>query len=78
MVRTAVLVAVTAVGFLAGTARHGQSPLQAQGRRSAPREAFLSGSERALPVLMEISATLKRIEERLAKIEQSVTNRDEP
>ena len=30
---------------------------------------FLSGSERSLPVLQEISATMKRIDERLARIE---------
>ena len=31
---------------------------------------FLAGSERSLPVLEEISATMKRIDERLARLEK--------
>ena len=36
----------------------------------APPMHFLSGSERSLPVLQEISATMKRIDERLARLEK--------
>jgi hypothetical protein len=35
-----------------------------------PAGHFLSGSERSLPVLHEISATLKRIDERLVNLEK--------
>ena len=41
-------------------------------REATPKEHFLSGSERSLPLLEEISATLKKIDARLAKIEKTL------
>jgi len=43
----------------------------AGGRDAKPKqEHFLAGSERSLPVLREISDTLKQIDARLARIEK--------
>ncbi|HIQ20018.1 MAG TPA: hypothetical protein EYH34_02105 [Planctomycetes bacterium] len=70
--------AALALGFLVGGAASRDASARAGVRRSAPPQAFLSGSERALPVLMEISTTLKRIDQRLARIERAVAGQGKP
>ena len=59
-------------GFCAGAAFHPETPAKAGVRKTPPREAFLAGSERALPVLHNISETLKQIDARLMRIEKAV------
>jgi len=39
--------------------------------KAPPKESFLAGSERSIPILNEISATLKRIDARLARLEEA-------
>jgi hypothetical protein len=41
-------------------------------RETTPKQHFLAGSERSLPILTEISATLKQIDARLARIEKTI------
>jgi hypothetical protein len=55
-----------------GASAAGSAARSALGRKTTPQEPFLAGSERALPVLLEISATLKRIDDRLARIEKTL------
>jgi hypothetical protein len=43
---------------------------EADVRQSPPRAAFLSGGERSEKVLVEISETLKRIDQRLERLEK--------
>ena len=72
--RTLMVIAVVAfVSFAAGTSERASSSARADVRRSKPREAFLSGAGRSLVVLQEISATLKRMETRLDRIERSAS-----
>ena len=61
-----VLLGAVLLGVLFGRPPAGQSRVSPQ----APVSHFLSGSERSLPVLVEISATMKRIDERLARLEK--------
>ena len=68
----AALIAVT-VGFVAGVCWHAVPPAQADVRESPPREAFKAGSERSVEILGEMSATLKRIETRVERIEQTIS-----
>ena len=62
------------VGALSGRPPAGQSARAPAGQSQAsdpfPPGHFLAGGERAVPVLEEISATLKRIDERLARLEK--------
>ena len=44
----------------------------AQVRKVTPKVHFQTGSERSLPLLEEIAATLKQIDGRLSRIEKSV------
>jgi hypothetical protein len=60
-------------GFWVGAASDPESPAQAGVRETPPRKAFLAGSERSLPILQEISDTLKQIDGRLMRIEKAVT-----
>ncbi len=46
------------------------SSARAESRTKPPPEHFQSGSERSIPILKEISATLKRIDAKLANIEK--------
>lgn len=48
----------------------GDSLAVADVRKSPPRAAFLSGSERSEQILREMSVTLKRIDERLQRFER--------
>jgi len=66
--RMAAVALTLALAFLAGTVCEPRT--SAGVRQSAPREAFLSGGERSVPLLVEISATLKRIDNRLARLEK--------
>ena len=61
-----VMLGAVLLGALCGRPPAGQSRVPAD----APVGHFLSGSERSLPVLEEISATLKRIDERLERLEK--------
>lgn len=63
------------VGGLCGRPPAGQSSRLPAGQTApvvddVPPGHFLAGGERAIPVLEEISATLKRIEERLDRLEK--------
>jgi hypothetical protein len=53
-----------------GASAAGKAAGRAAGRQPPPPQPFLAGSERALPILQEIAATLKRIDDRLARIEK--------
>lgn len=64
--------------FWAGTALGPQGVTAAGPRDAVPPGHFLDGSERALPILEEISATLKQIDARLAAIEKSVAAKENP
>jgi hypothetical protein len=50
----------------------------AEVRTSPPRKAFLSGGARSELVLREISATLKRIETQLGRIERKIPKAGQP
>lgn len=58
--------------FWAGTCFQPQPASSAEVRKGTPRTHFLSGGERAVPILLEISDTLKRIDSRLARIEETI------
>ncbi len=64
------------VAFGVGTSLQPRAAVRAGVREAAPQQHFLAGGERAVPVLMEISETLKRIDTRLARIENTVTQLD--
>ena len=68
------VVGVLLVGALCGRPPAGQSSRTPSGQRPAseqyPPGHFLAGGERSLPVLEEISATLKRMDERLERLEK--------
>lgn len=53
--------------------RLGSEKAQAEVRKTAPRAAFQSGSERSEQILREISQTLKSIDGRLQRLEKVVT-----
>ena len=72
------LALVLLVAFAAGVSVRTPSGMTAEVRRSAPRQHFLAGSERALPVLQEISQTLKQIDARLSRIEKIAAAAAEP
>ena len=63
---------IVLVVFCLGTRFQPQSAVRAGVREITPRESFLAGDQRSLPVLQEISATLKQIDARLARIEKVV------
>lgn len=48
------------------------APANPSVHRSAPPEAFKSGSQLSVPVLREMAQTLQRIDGRLQRIEQAV------
>lgn len=58
------------LGFVAAQTRFGRGP------QPQPAQAFESGSERSLPVLREILTTLKRMDQRLQRIETKVLQMD--
>ena len=73
MLRRAACVSLLLLGgFCAGTALQPETPARAWDREEPTRQAFLAGSERALPILQEMSETLKQIDGRLEKIEKAV------
>ena len=63
---------VLLVSFWAGTFLRPQPASTADVRTSPPKQHFLAGSERSVPILQEISETLKRMDARLSKIEKIV------
>lgn len=68
------VVGVLLVGALCGRPPAGQSirtsPGEKQVADQVPPGHFLAGGERSVPILEEISATLKRMDERLARLEK--------
>lgn len=64
---------VLTAGYIIGNANSQPQATFADVRKTPPRAAFESGSERSETVLRDISATLKRIERRVERIEKSVT-----
>lgn len=66
------LAVMLAIGFLIGRSTQ-STEANAQQRTSQPRVAFKSGGEMAAETLVVISATLKQMDERLARIESHVT-----
>lgn len=58
------------VAFVAGIAWAPQGATPADVRHGPQREAFLAGSERSVPILEDIAATLHQIDTRLARIEK--------
>ena len=63
-----VMLGAVLIGALCGRPPAARS--RAELESDIPAGHFLAGSERSLPVLEEISATMKRIDERLARIER--------
>jgi len=68
--RIACLALLVAGAFCAGAWISTQPAARAGVRETTSREHFLAGSERSLPVLEDISETLKQIDDRLARIEK--------
>lgn len=77
-VRLGWLTVFLAGSFLAGTCFQAQPASSSEVRKGTPRAHFLSGGERSVPILLEISDTLKRIDSRLARIEEAIATADEP
>lgn len=69
-----VVLSAVLIGALSGRPPAGQSGRLPAGQTpladEIPPGHFLAGGERAVPVLEEIAATLKRIEERLDRLEK--------
>ena len=65
---------VLLVGAISGRSPAGQSARTPPGQKgvsdSYPPGHFLAGGERSVPILEEVSATLKRMDERLARLEK--------
>ena len=71
-IRGSLLLAALMAGCLwMGAELRASASARADTRTSPPKEHFQSGSERSLPILKEISATLRRIDARLANIEKA-------
>lgn len=70
--RIACLTLLVASAVCAGAHFRPQPAARAGVRETTPKEHFLAGSERSVPVLKEISATLRQIDARLAKMEKTV------
>lgn len=67
------LLSVLALGYLMGVASAPSLVVRAEVTEEPRREAFKAGGVLNEPVLREISATLKRIETRVEKIEKNTT-----
>lgn len=67
------LVTVGVLGFAAGVCWQGLAPVQAEVRESPQPMAFKAGSERSLDILNEMAATLKKIDSRVERIEQTIS-----
>jgi hypothetical protein len=63
--------ALLTAGYLCGSANIGFRTVDAEPRATAPRQAFLSGSERSEVVLQEMKTILERIDGRLERFEKS-------
>ena len=70
--RTACLALLLMGAFWAGAVLRPQPAARASVREVTPKRHFLAGGERAVPVLQEISATLKQIDLRLSRIEKAI------
>lgn len=70
-------IAIATVAFvLGGMFASPNDRVHAQFERTPPQKAFLSGGARSEKVLLEISATAKRIEQQLVNIEGSLKKMD--
>jgi len=69
LVRVGGMAAILLASFWAGTFLSPRPASTADVRRGPPKQHFLAGSERSVPILQEISETLKRMDARLARIE---------
>jgi hypothetical protein len=67
--RTVTVLALVAAGFVMGDACR-DTAVQAEVRDRGAPQAFNSGAQRSETHLAEISGTLKRIDERLARLEK--------
>ncbi|MCA9076292.1 MAG: hypothetical protein KDA93_14780 [Planctomycetaceae bacterium] len=70
--RVATIGLVLLAGYFMGRVTSGPSIAHADVRQTPRREAFQSGDELSVGVLKEISATLKRIDGRLERMEQQI------
>jgi len=70
--RLAAVGIIVSGAYLAGSLFRAPPEANADVRRSPQRQAFLAGGERAVPILQDIAATLKRIDDRLARLEKTV------
>ena len=70
--RYAVPAVLLATGFTAGVLYQDHAAVQADIRKGPAREAFQSGGERSETQLKEISATLLRIEKKIADVERTM------
>ena len=68
-VRAGGTAAILLASFWAGTFLRPQPASTADVRKAPAKQHFLAGSERSVPILQEISETLKRMDARLARIE---------
>jgi hypothetical protein len=62
--------AILLASFWAGAFLRPQPASTADIRKGPPKQHFLAGSERSVPILQDISETLKRMDDRLARIEK--------
>jgi hypothetical protein len=71
--RLALLIGMVGIaGIGIGIMLPATAPANPSVRRTAPPEAFKSGSQLSVPVLREMAQTLQRIDDRLQRIEQAV------
>jgi hypothetical protein len=71
--RIVCLAIVLGIAFCLGSAFRPATEVRAGVRETTPKQHFLAGSERSIPILMEISETLEQIDARLETIEKTVT-----
>jgi hypothetical protein len=64
------LAVLVGAAFWAGASLQPQSAVTAEKRKDTKQVRFLSGAERSLPILQEMSDTLKRMEACLSRIEK--------
>ena len=60
------------LGYVVGVSSQPSLVLQADIRKTPPRPAFQSGSERSEPIMRDLSSTLKRIEASVARIDKTI------
>lgn len=76
--KTVAMFALVTFGFALGAWFNVSSHVEAEIRKSPPRQSFQAGSERSEVYLKEMAGTLKRIENRLGQIDQKVAALNKP